>query len=54
MVFTEVDNLFTQELIADLTKVWREWLDPLVPKLPNMDVVLKELRERFIKIGYNM
>jgi predicted nucleotidyltransferase component of viral defense system len=44
IVFTSIDNLFTQELMNDLAKAWSEWLSPLVPDLPNLDIVLAQLK----------
>lgn len=51
VTFATVDDLFTQELMTDLTKAWGQWLRPLVPDLPDMDVVLRELKERLVEIG---
>jgi len=53
IIFTSIDNLFTDELMLDLAKSWSEWLGPLVPDLPNLDLVLEELKKSLDAI-YNL
>jgi len=52
VAFTAVDDLFTEKLMYDLAKAWSEWLEPLVPDLPELEVVLGKLKENLAFISY--
>ncbi len=44
VVFTAVDDLFRARLMEFL-KEWDKWLEPIVPVVPNKDMVISELKE---------
>jgi len=38
------------KLVSNVKKTWNQWLGPLVPKLPDCEVLLDEVREKITVI----
>ena len=44
MTFSGPDSFFPEAMLAVVERPWRQWLGPLVPKLPPYGPVIQELR----------
>jgi hypothetical protein len=44
VTFSGPDSFFPEAMLAVVEKTWRQWLGPLVPKLPPYSTVIEELR----------
>ena len=47
--FSKVEDFFEDRYIREICRTWADWLGPLVPDLPNCEIVLEELRPIFQK-----
>lgn len=43
--FSSIDDLFTEQLMLHLNE-WKRWLSPMVPSLPEKDMVITKLRRQ--------
>jgi len=41
--FSGPDDFFEKTMLAHIEKTWEQWLGPLVPKLPDLKIVIDEL-----------
>ncbi len=48
--FTGPDDFFQDAMLDYIEKTWAQWLGPLVPQLPDFNVVVPELREQISRL----
>lgn len=48
--FKDPSDFFDEKMIQYVSKTWHQWLSPLVPDLPDSNIVIEELRARVYSI----
>lgn len=50
VAFSGPESFFPEAMLATVEKTWKQWLGPLVPKLPPYKTVIDELRPRIASL----
>ncbi|MDP3443576.1 MAG: nucleotidyl transferase AbiEii/AbiGii toxin family protein [Ignavibacteria bacterium] len=50
--FTSSEDFFNEHYIKEVSRTWNEWLGPLVPYLPDSQIVFSELKPIFQKLFF--
>lgn len=45
VAFAQIEDFFDQKMILNVRRTWSQWLGPLVPNLPECELVLSDLRD---------
>jgi predicted nucleotidyltransferase component of viral defense system len=48
--FSGPESFFPDPMLAEVQKTWKQWLGPLVPKLPPCKVVIEGLRSQVVTL----
>ena len=46
VTFSGAESFFTENMLANVEKTWKQWLGPLVPELPSCMTVIEGLRSQ--------
>ena len=50
VTFTGPSDFFQEAMMAYVERTWKQWLGPLVPKLPSFETVVGELRPQIVNL----
>lgn len=50
VTFENADDFFREPMLTNVRETWNQWLGPLIPQLPEFDIVMDELRPRIERL----